>query len=564
MGCQYCGYFTKSYMGAIIMKLDFKSLAFGYSLKNGSSTPAWETSLGQGKKYKLKEDNSISELVKGMIYKAVPSKYVDFKKGKGGAVVNGAEDKASLVIAAVFDKVYINEEQINGGKIILLIIKDDSKSHNGRLKLKYGPDNRYSSDECTINNQTFIDLVKKQFGLSENACWFISDISVFEQDKLVLKTTIINPNGSEEYENSEAHHQAWNIGEELDGCDKSFIAIEDLYETELNKNISRNQIYFGAPGTGKSYKLNEERKALLGEDNETDYERVTFHPDYAYANFVGTYKPAPTKDADDNDSITYKYVPGPFMRILVKALKNAKLERPQPYLIIVEEINRANVAAVFGDIFQLLDRDEKGVSEYSISTSTDMRSYLSEELNLEESCVENIKLPNNLFIWATMNSADQGVFPMDTAFKRRWDFTYLGINDAVDNLLITDDILNKTYVMGKEDCARLVNWNTLRNAINDVLSSVIYNINEDKLLGLYFISKSILDNASDEEFIKVFKNKVIMYLFDDAVKQKKNTFFEKCNDTKSGIRYSEICRQFDIKGVFIFPEEVSNRFTEMP
>lgn len=412
----------------------------------------------------------------------------------------------------------------------------------------------------------------------------------------------------------------------------------------FESHFKRNRILFGAPGTGKSFKLNKECKALLGEGNETDYERVTFHPDYSYANFVGTYKPVMVKNestweadedkkeviailkdksksaqekydllydrfkadgltrlpvllglyCDDNfktrkqdgtdavgdnsvernhgrairpyvnldaestgkKEIAYEYVPGPFMRVLVKALKSCMDGSNKPYLLVVEEINRANVAAVFGDVFQLLDRDGDNISEYPIATTNDMRTYLAEQLGVDESAVETIKIPDNMFIWATMNSADQGVFPMDTAFKRRWDFTYLGINDAVEEF--SEKIVNRKYVLGKKSFARLVTWNDLRTAINETLSSDTFNINEDKLLGPYFIAKTVLESDNDDDFIDVFKNKVLMYLFDDAVKQKRKTFFEEC----SSIRYSEICKQFDDKGVFIFPAEISKQFTE--
>lgn len=421
------------------------------------------------------------------------------------------------------------------------------------------------------------------------------------------------------------------------------------YVTGIEKNTIRNQIMFGAPGTGKSFELNKKRIQLLGENNELDYERVTFHPDYSYANFVGTYKPVminaknevaleeekkeilavledenktaqekydllyekfkddgltrlpillglytdesfKTKKQDgtgavgDNSvernhgrairpyvdllsttttekEIAYQYVPGPFMRTLVKALKSAMTESPKPYLLLIEEINRANVAAVFGDVFQLLDRVANGVSEYEIATTNDMRAYFAEEFGVDESAVETIKIPDNMFIWATMNSADQGVFPMDTAFKRRWDFTYLGIDDAESKM--SDEIKKKEFTFGQGDYARVLTWNEIRRAINDELSSESYNINEDKLLGPYFISKSILEGESDS-FMKVFKNKVLMYLFDDAVKQKKKTFFENCRDDKKGVRYSELCDAFDKKGVFIFPEGIYSQFTNRP
>ena len=202
------------------------------------------------------------------------------------------------------------------------------------------------------------------------------------------------------------------------------------FRTGYHSDFERNRILFGAPGTGKSYTINQEAKLLLGADNETDYERVTFHPDYSYANFVGTYKPVPIKDNHGNDSITYAYVPGPFMRVYVQALKNSRTDGIRPFLLIIEEINRANVAAVFGDIFQLLDRGDDEVSEYPIQASEDIKAYLAKELGGNPEDYAKIRIPDNMFIWATMNSADQGVFPMDTAFKRRWDFTYLGIDDC--------------------------------------------------------------------------------------------------------------------------------------
>lgn len=415
-------------------------------------------------------------------------------------------------------------------------------------------------------------------------------------------------------------------------CDQFILRNDKLDEIATSDilNMPRQRIFFGAPGTGKSYSLNEEAKSLVGNENN-QIERVTFHPDYTYANFVGSYKPIMkqsniecldddskkvlsvlnnrsittqekynelyesfkstdgltrlpiilglyfddnfetkkedgTKASNNNsvernhgrairkyvqllseesykEKIAYEYVPGPFIRLLVKALQNPD----KPYVLIVEEINRANVAAVFGDIFQLLDRNNDGESEYSINTTADMRAYLQRELGKDKD-VRTIKIPSNMFIWATMNSADQGVYPMDTAFKRRWTFSYYGLDDEETKL--SDVAIKPRFTLGKSN--KLISWNSLRKAINDELSTDTYNINEDKLMGPFFLKEEALkDNTS---FNEAFKNKVLMYLFDDVLKQKRRSFF-RCENSN---RYSSVCNAFDLDGIKTFPDGVVN------
>lgn len=399
-------------------------------------------------------------------------------------------------------------------------------------------------------------------------------------------------------------------------------------------NFKRNWIIFGAPGTGKSHLLNKERKKLLGEKCEINYERVTFHPDYSYANFVGSYKPVMKSQSLDSDTksiinilndnktnaqnkydtlykifsdkrqsiilpilvgmytkeefvqktndgrnidncyegrqgielskyintintqnltgdIGYEYVPGPFMRMYVKAMRNVQnvmkgTEPPIPYLLIIEEINRANVAAVFGDIFQLLDRGDDNVSEYPIQASEDMKNYLSKELGGNPENYSQIRIPDNLFIWATMNSADQGVFPIDTAFKRRWGFTYLGINDK------DGEIAN----LSVEINGKTIYWNALRKAINDYLAKI--GINEDKQLGPFFLKKDVISDG--KKFCEVFKHKIIMYLFEDAAKQKRASVFSGLEREK--LRYSKICEEFDKRGIEIFDKEIQKNYAD--
>lgn len=318
----------------------------------------------------------------------------------------------------------------------------------------------------------------------------------------------------------------------------------------------RNLIFFGAPGTGKSYQL-----ARLAEQyfDKRNVRRVTFHPDYTYAQFVGCYKPVTTMrtvtDEDGTEStqseISYGFVPGPFLETYIAAVQNPGTN----CLLVVEEINRANPAAAFGDVFQLLDRDSDGRSEYEIAVPREMREYLrvflpeyattahiqdpvrllSEQLRLKDE-VERLSLPPNMFIWATMNSADQGVFPMDTAFKRRWDFRYMDIDKGSDKIA--------GYAVPVGTPARMVSWDALRRGINQVLLEA--GVNEDKLLGPFFISPSRL--ADPDGFTRVFKDKVLLYLFEDAAKTKASKVFSH----EGRATYSDVCKDFERLGELAF------------
>ena len=394
---------------------------------------------------------------------------------------------------------------------------------------------------------TFADAIRPFSSVFE-----IDDLGTFER----TVSAITADNGFEEFNRNRGNG---SLSAGLDLYKRFLIERAEqipnvCYSTGYQSAFPRNRILFGAPGTGKSFTLNHEKDILLADGGE--YERVTFHPDYSYANFVGTYKPVPCKDSDGKDAITYSYVPGPFMRTYVKALQNSKTDDPKPFLLIIEEINRANVAAVFGDVFQLLDRGDDEVSEYPIRASEDIKKYLANELGGNPDNYAEIRIPDNMFIWATMNSADQGVFPMDTAFKRRWGFTYLGIDDSEAG------IVGKKVILGQGNYRRCVEWNALRKAINNELLS--YKVNEDKLMGPYFISKKNMPEGEMIDpavFARIFKNKVIMYLFDDAAKQKRLTLFAGCEDKNKNL-YSQICSEFDAKGVYIFCDNISSQFID--
>lgn len=276
-------------------------------------------------------------------------------------------------------------------------------------------------------------------------------------------------------------------------------------------------------------------------ENVKYLERVTFHPNYSYAQFVGTYKP--TKSKVTMDEISYEYIPGPFMRVYVNAVKElkrakARQEEPKKFLLLIEEINRANVAAVFGDVFQLLDR-KNGSSQYPIAASEDQKTFL-ESVGIDD---DEIAIPSNMYIWATMNSADQGVLPMDAAFKRRWDFEYLGIDENQDQI--------ESYkVPFTKDGSKFINWNDFRLKLNEKLA-VELKINEDKQLGPFFMNENSLKNAAlnPDKFVRLFESKVLMYLFEDVVKMNPKKLFSNCGED---LRYSKICEQWELNGPAIF------------
>ncbi|RIL60874.1 hypothetical protein BUY70_03460 [Staphylococcus epidermidis] len=307
---------------------------------------------------------------------------------------------------------------------------------------------------------------------------------------------------------------------------------------ESFKVLPKQQIFFGAPGTGKSYTLNTE--ASLFEDK---VKRITFHPNILYNDFVGTFKPFPTENP--KIPITYKYIPGVLIKSLLEAFKNPF----KNHLIIIEEINRANVSAVFGEMFQLLDRDSSGRSQYPIDINEDLKLYINdfisdnnlsktEKQNIEDAIQNGLIFPSNLFIWATMNSADQGVMPMDTAFKRRWDFRYFSIDHSYNEEIFSK--YGKVSLPGNKQ----ISWNEIRKFLNDKLSSL--KIPEDKLLGPYFLSKMTL-SSNNYSVTKAFKNKVLMYLFEDIGVHNRAKIFD-----ISILRYSNVINEFEKKGIEIF------------
>lgn len=303
----------------------------------------------------------------------------------------------------------------------------------------------------------------------------------------------------------------------------------------LATSLPLQQIIYGAPGTGKSHTIKEQ---TVGKE----VIRTTFHPDSDYSTFVGTYKPTTksipvttvigtkavaVEDENGNkiseDKIVYEFVPQAFLQAYVSAWQkyaNVKEgEQPAEEILVIEEINRGNCAQIFGDLFQLLDRGDSGFSEYPIKADADMKKFLQKafeniSLDGEKDTLEAVYddteiasqvlagdillLPNNLYIWATMNTSDQSLFPIDSAFKRRWDWQYVPINNAGLN-----------YVIEVNGCR--YDWWHFLEEINQRIYKVTYS--EDKKLGYFFCKarNGVIDTDT-------FVSKVVFYLWNDVFK----------------------------------------------
>lgn len=283
-----------------------------------------------------------------------------------------------------------------------------------------------------------------------------------------------------------------------------------LIQKSTGNKSTLQKIYYGAPGTGKSHKI----ETILKDVSEDQKERITFHPEYDYSCFIGGYKPSSETNPDGTTGdIRYKFVPQVFTKIYVDAWKNPYKD----YYLAIEEINRGNCAEIFGDLFQLLDRN----SNYSISPSKELKEHLDKELvNPEEKRgIENgkMKLPSNLHILASMNTSDQSLFPMDSAFKRRWAWEYVPINYKSQN---EDNSNNDSYnYIVKIDEAQSFRWIDFIENVNAQIKSN-RNLGSDKCIGNYFIKPDDKE-ISLEEFI----NKAMFYLWIDVFKDEEDSIF---------------------------------------
>lgn len=472
----------------------------------------------------------------------------DRKNGTGNGTIHvflgAANPELKTEFKTYYDEVEKGEDPSKGAiSIKHFFLKSNIISMVGYLCQYYYKNNSnsyfdinllFSALDQTENNNGLLytnSLLKLSTGSNKLRPYF----KQFESDGVFSKIIrkVLLPNSAYKialYKNTNNEYAAfWLIGADSlsnfeTNCSTSYLRPKGV---DSNVICPLQQIIYGAPGTGKSHQIKEDIA-------NSPHFRTTFHPDSDYSSFVGAYKPTMTRvDVRDvtgkviiedgkkvkEDKIVYKYVAQAFLEAYIAAWKSY----PQKQYLIIEEINRGNCAQIFGDLFQLLDRNGGGFSDYPIRADSDIRQYIYSQLSdceLSESDKKRINtiytqeyenviekvingevllLPSNLSIWATMNTSDQSLFPIDSAFKRRWDWTYIPISNA-----------NKDWKISANGYK--YDWWSFLEKINDKIGSTTDS--EDKKLGYFFVKAEDECSISADKFV----GKVIFYLWNDVFK----------------------------------------------
>lgn len=408
--------------------------------------------------------------------------------------------------------------------------------------------NKYQEAKPTVLYAYFADCIRKGVTSYKEACEHLfGDIQLNNMDKVKLMLNsftdiYIDQSGNMAF-------QKWSpaivpplvpdVEHPLDEvCFFNYFGDSTTKELSLISESTLQKIFYGAPGTGKSHTVDKD----YVKDNKCF--RITFHPDTDYASFVGCYKPK--MGGPTGEDITYSFVPQVFLNAYIYAWNHPD----EPTYLVIEELNRGNCAQIFGDIFQLLDRQKighPGYSKYTINADSDISTYLSGELENKERYENVIReiygikefdfsilaLPSNLNILATMNTSDQSLFPIDSAFKRRWEMEYVGVNyTEAEQFTVVIDETHK------------YSWSEILKGLNGYIKQEKHSTN--KILGNRFVQ-------SDENNVisaVAFRDKVLFFLFNDVFKEEDEfrTGFFGGNDT---LYFEDLCEDKDLTNYVI-------------
>lgn len=523
------------------MRLDQGSLIF--SPQNGEC-PSWETALGQSREpkddmppYYFKAEG-YENILKGMFFNSIPLAKTSCILGKKKILVKASEsyqnpEYQEIQLASKFESIVIHYQgkakTFDKAPIILLLtkIQDINKSHYRRRSIKYSPHTTYD----TIKNQESFEKIQQYY----NQRLMCYGIFVEHFDTLHLYCVDAD-NNDYNYSNLKLPQTEWTDWVDWERKERNkiqnVIPAKSSLEGKQLQNSPTQIIYYGVPGCGKSFavnkKINGELEKLSITDKEFHKVRCVFHPEYSNADFIGQIYPYVKPD---NGGVEYRFKPGPFTEII----RRAYLNPTEPFFLIIEEINRGNAAAIFGEMFQLLDRIEPGDSPdtsteniYDVGWSAygvnndDVNAYIRQntitnanEITYAEFVTYNnqikfslntaIRLPPNLSVYGTMNTSDQNVFTMDNAFQRRFQSKMIRNN-------LTDTNQYNLRIGDTEVC-----WGDFRKWINKkILAPEIGLVKaEDKCLGGWFIKGKKNGNIPKDEFAE----KVLKYLWNDVFKR---------------------------------------------
>ena len=408
--------------------------------------------------------------------------------------------------------------------------------------------NKYQEAKPTVLYAYFADCIKKGVASYKEACEHLfGDIQLNNMDKVKLMLNsftdiYVDQSGNMAF-------QKWSpaivpplvpdVEHPLDEVSFfNYFGDSTNKETSVISKLPLQQIFYGAPGTGKSHTVDTE----YVKGNKCF--RITFHPDTDYASFVGCYKP--NMGGPTGEDITYSFVPQVFLNAYIYAWNHLD----EPTYLVIEELNRGNCAQIFGDIFQLLDRQKTGhpgYSKYTINADSDIATYLEGKLKDKERYETVIReiydpkefdfsilaLPSNLNILATMNTSDQSLFPIDSAFKRRWEMEYVGVNytDAGQFTVVIDE-------------THKYSWAAILKGLNGYIKQEKHSTN--KILGNRFVQ------ADENNVISAvaFRDKVLFFLFNDVFKDEDEfrTGFFGGNDT---LYFEDLCEEKDLTNYVI-------------
>ena len=418
--------------------------------------------------------------------------------------------------------IFYNDDLAKRNNYNLLITASQIIQYRKDLKLPQNIDTTESKHFWNQPERQIREMIKT---LNYTGC-FVED-----ENGIRLKTTGITRDNEADLFEIINYNSYWN-GETLEDYQKYMDEISIMEDDMDNQNIKQNQIssyihnfsqiiYYGVPGSGKSHRIDEETKNLLDEQKM----RVVFHPEYTNADFIGQILPV-----IGGNGVRYAFKAGIFTKILIEALKNPS----KPYYLIIEEINRGNAAAIFGEIFQLLDRGDDGWSLYCIMNDDINYEIRKSAPELNWTANTGIRLPPNLSLLATMNTSDQNVFTLDNAFQRRWEMKLVK-----NNFEGTDAENQRNAKIGESNITWEIFQTHINKKIGEMSSSMGMSSMEDKRLGCWFVKakkSSEKDKNEKDIFIidkNVFAEKVLKYLWDDAFKFSREEIFNIKDKTAS-------------------------------